>query len=265
MILESLQKAAMLNKLHNSYIINSDDTDKAINITEKFIAKHIFKIDNAKNYCDYMLVEKADASTRNIPVDQIRKMQDFLYKTSVVSGKKVAIIKNAELMNLNAANCCLKLLEDTPPNTHIFLITSKINIILPTILSRCAKITENFNLSNNDIIINEEYIMPCLASTNIEEKLKFFSKFSNKDRDLWSDFTYAIELCLSNLVKYYSNIKVNLSQTEEKLIEQLGLKPLHKIQEKYQDITQIINNTNQYDLDIKTSTILITNRLCNKN
>ena len=40
-------------------------------------------------------------------------------------------------MNINTVNSCLKLLEDTSKDTYIFLITTNIAAILPTIRSRC--------------------------------------------------------------------------------------------------------------------------------
>jgi DNA polymerase-3 subunit delta' len=47
------------------------------------------------------------------------------------------IIDDADRMNENAANAILKTLEEPPPTSYIFLITSRVDSLLPTIRSRC--------------------------------------------------------------------------------------------------------------------------------
>ena len=42
-------------------------------------------------------------------------------------------------MNKNAANALLKILEESPPNTHIILVTPYWGRLLPTIRSRCQR------------------------------------------------------------------------------------------------------------------------------
>lgn len=61
----------------------------------------------------------------------------------VVSGYKIAAICQADLMDLNAANWCLKISEGQPNNSYIFLITSKPSVILKNIsLALYCKMTE---------------------------------------------------------------------------------------------------------------------------
>jgi len=47
------------------------------------------------------------------------------------------IIDDADRMNENAANAILKTLEEPPQTSYIFLITSRVDSLLPTIRSRC--------------------------------------------------------------------------------------------------------------------------------
>ncbi|HEY2847897.1 MAG TPA: DNA polymerase III subunit delta', partial [Pyrinomonadaceae bacterium] len=47
------------------------------------------------------------------------------------------IVDDADRMNENAANALLKTLEEPPPTSYIFLITSRPDSLLPTIRSRC--------------------------------------------------------------------------------------------------------------------------------
>ncbi len=56
---------------------------------------------------------------------------------------RIFIIDNCHLMNRVAANMVLKTLEEPPKNTYFFLITSKPDSLLPTILSRCEQVYFN--------------------------------------------------------------------------------------------------------------------------
>ncbi len=76
---------------------------------------------------------------KEIKIGQIREVIQFLkLKTK---GGKVVIIEKAEKMNREASNSFLKTLEEPPENTLIILTTSNKNALLPTIVSRCQKIT----------------------------------------------------------------------------------------------------------------------------
>lgn len=78
---------------------------------------------------------------KNISVDQIRELIDYVSLMPHSSRYKVAVIDQAELMSVNAANSLLKTLEEPPKSALIFLVTHKPERLLPTILSRCQKIT----------------------------------------------------------------------------------------------------------------------------
>jgi len=58
-----------------------------------------------------------------------------------VRGYKVAIVNPAHLMTPSAANSVLKTLEEPSPRTLLILITSQPSMLLPTVRSRCQKVT----------------------------------------------------------------------------------------------------------------------------
>jgi len=70
----------------------------------------------------------------------IRSLIHFLRRRAFQSPYKVAIIADGHRLNLAAANAFLKTLEEPPPATVIFLLTTGTEGMLPTILSRCQKI-----------------------------------------------------------------------------------------------------------------------------
>tara|TARA_Y100001978_G_scaffold75944_1_gene68100 strand:- start:172 stop:1119 length:948 start_codon:yes stop_codon:yes gene_type:complete len=74
-----------------------------------------------------------------IRIEQIRNIKNFLSKKSIQSTKKFILIENAHLLNESASNCLLKTLEE-PTNGVFILLTSRLNLLLDTIISRCQTI-----------------------------------------------------------------------------------------------------------------------------
>ena len=70
-----------------------------------------------------------------IKIDQIRSIKTFFGQKSINSEKKIVLIMDAHLLNEAASNCLLKTLEE-PSNGIFILLTSKLNLLLDTIISR---------------------------------------------------------------------------------------------------------------------------------
>jgi DNA polymerase-3 subunit delta' len=75
-----------------------------------------------------------------IKVDEVRRLREFSVGTRQSAPCKVAVIEQAELLNVNAANALLKTLEEPPPGTHLILTTCQPGRLLPTIVSRCQAV-----------------------------------------------------------------------------------------------------------------------------
>lgn len=80
--------------------------------------------------------EKKKAS-RQIRIDQIRTLEDFVFVGAHRHGARVVVIEPAEAMNIAAANALLKILEEPPSSVYFILISSQWRRLLPTIRSRC--------------------------------------------------------------------------------------------------------------------------------
>lgn len=78
---------------------------------------------------------------QQISVDQVRAATERLSKTSYRQGYKIAIFEPAHLMTPNAANSLLKTLEEPSARSLLILITSQPSALLPTVRSRCQKLT----------------------------------------------------------------------------------------------------------------------------
>lgn len=84
--------------------------------------------------------EKKGVYASEIKIETIRKLNSFLNHTPSMGGWRIAIIDTADDLNRNAANALLKVLEEPPQKTTLFLLSASPGRLLPTIRSRCRKI-----------------------------------------------------------------------------------------------------------------------------
>lgn len=86
---------------------------------------------------DVKLVSPAGAG-KQIPVDAVRAARSDMFVLPNEARVKVCIIEQAQLLNEQAQNALLKILEE-PPSYAVFMLTcDDRHSLLPTILSRCA-------------------------------------------------------------------------------------------------------------------------------
>ena len=84
--------------------------------------------------------EKTGNLARNISVEQVRELGEFLALTPALSPWRVAVIDTADELETSGANALLKILEEPPPNTLFFLVSHAPGRLLPTIRSRCRRL-----------------------------------------------------------------------------------------------------------------------------
>jgi len=77
-------------------------------------------------------------ASREIRVEQVRALSDFLGIAAYRGGRRVVVLAPAEAMNAIAANTLLKMLEEPPPATTFVLVADALDEVLPTIRSRCG-------------------------------------------------------------------------------------------------------------------------------
>ncbi|WP_311407918.1 DNA polymerase III subunit delta' [Liquorilactobacillus uvarum] len=73
----------------------------------------------------------------SIKVDQIRFLKEEFSKSGVESNRKFFVIQDAEKMTTGAANSLLKFLEEPNGQVTAILLTTAVNQLLPTVISRC--------------------------------------------------------------------------------------------------------------------------------
>lgn len=129
---------------------------------------------------------KNEKDMMNVEVDQIREAQNFLSYKSYYSGFKTVIIDNAERMTFEAQNCFLKNLEEPRGKTIIFLISSKLDMLLPTITSRCQEI-KFFQVKKYEFSKDEQEILQDLLAvlkSDLAVKFQYAKKINLEEGSL---------------------------------------------------------------------------------
>jgi DNA polymerase III subunit delta' len=102
----------------------------------------VFRRVAAGGHADLLVVERGfDPKRRKlrseIVVDDTRAIAGFLRLTPAEGHWRVVVVDGADLMNRNAANALLKILEEPPQKALLLLVSDNPGRILPTIRSRC--------------------------------------------------------------------------------------------------------------------------------
>lgn len=96
-------------------------------------------------------------------VEEVRRLNSFFGMSAGAGGWRVVIVDTADDMNDNAANALLKLLEEPPAKAMLLLLTNTPGRLLPTIRSRCQRLTLK-PLSDSDMSAELENLRPDSSS-----------------------------------------------------------------------------------------------------
>ncbi len=150
MIKNYMQEAVKTGKISHAYIINGERSSGKEFIADLFAMAlqcesdgerpcnecHSCKQALTQNHPD--IIKVTHEKPNSISVDDIRSQinQDIVIKP--YSGrKKIYIMNEAEKMTVAAQNALLKTLEEPPEYAIIMLLTTNVETMLSTILSRC--------------------------------------------------------------------------------------------------------------------------------
>ncbi|GAB5498281.1 MAG: DNA polymerase III subunit delta' [Pseudohongiellaceae bacterium] len=101
---------------------------------------HHCQLGSSNEHPDILLLEPEDGA-RDITVDQVRRLGEFVHHTGHSGLAKVVIVNHAHRMNRSAANALLKTLEEPSNKTYLFLVTDLPGYLPATIRSRCQRLT----------------------------------------------------------------------------------------------------------------------------
>lgn len=181
-----------------------------IDENSKIVASQI----DEESYLELIIV-RPDGKT--IKKEQIYTLQERLRTKPVLSDKIFYIIEEADLMNDTSSNKLLKTIEEPNENIIGFLITENIDVLLPTIKSRCEIIVLKF----------EETVSSELENAEVESVVIELIKYIETE----------------NLLEY------NIFKTDNKTIKENGKQIVNKIKQYYNKALALTNNK---DYNIET-------------
>jgi DNA polymerase-3 subunit delta' len=143
-----IEQAIERQRLSHSLLLQGDDLATLVGVAHA-IADRLLNPPEAKtrfavkDHPDYLAL-RPKGKTRIIPIGKTDSpepgsMRDFLpklYVSPAVAPQKVAILYEADRMNVESSNAFLKTLEEPPGRTTLLLITTRPYALLPTIRSR---------------------------------------------------------------------------------------------------------------------------------
>ena len=159
------------DKLVQAYLFCCDDVEYAYMYAKEFtkdiiasskmkdeILRNIYKRIDNDEYTELKVVE---TSGNIIKKEQLLDLQKDVQNKPVEGNKIIYIIKNCEKLNSSSANSILKFLEEPADDIIAILITNNINLVMPTIKSRCQILNfKNVRKDFEEIDKLKKYILP---------------------------------------------------------------------------------------------------------
>ena len=153
-ILALLRLALANGRLHHAYLLLGPEGVGKHTVAVAFAkAIHCSESDNdfcggcvncsriaGGNHPDVRVIEPLSGK-KEISIAQIRELERELSYRSFTGKRKIALIDPATLMNLSSQNALLKTLEEPPQDCLIILIAANGGGLLPTLRSRCLRIS----------------------------------------------------------------------------------------------------------------------------
>lgn len=140
-----------------------------------------------------------DAGT-SFGIDEVRNLQEQLSYGRPETEEWWYLIRNGDEISLPAQHALLKMLEEPPAQTHLCIITTKPELLLPTILSRCVtiKLGKTKNPAQEDVFQNKELFQK-VEQASISDLIDLAEQFKEK-----SD---AYQFLINLQTQYYEQLK----------------------------------------------------------
>jgi len=112
---------------------------------------------------------------KEIQVDQIRDITADAPVMPNEASCKVYVIPEANLMNTQAQNTILKILEEPPTHTRFVLCSDSAEALLPTVRSRCVELSGNDDAAEaqNQMLDKAREYLSCFAAKDLAARAAF--------------------------------------------------------------------------------------------
>lgn len=123
----------------------------------------------------------------SIKVNQVRAIKDEFAKSGMESRKKILIVQEMDQMTTSATNSLLKFIEEPEGEITIMLLTTAVQQLLPTIVSRSQIIhfpVRDINARIEDMVVRE-------VPKNSATVLAYLTQDTNKALEIYEDEKFA--------------------------------------------------------------------------
>lgn len=150
-----------------------------------------------------------------VSIDDIRQLKTKLSKAPFVNSSRFTIIDDVELINLNAANALLKLIEEPSDYDYFILINNKCNKVIETLISRSLEFKIFLSFEQKKLIFNylklhyeikESFIHNYIQYTSPGNLIKFDPIIKELEITSLNDF----DKISSEILKIFNKTKQNI-------------------------------------------------------
>lgn len=156
---KGIGKCTLAYHLINYILSSNEDFSYDLDSLKIIPDNKSFKLVQNKSNPNFILVDIQEEK-KNIDISQIRNLILTLNKSSFNTKPRFVLIDNIELLNINAVNALLKILEEPNDNINFILINNN-KRILPTLKSRCLnfkiRLTFKQSIEIANKILNNNY------------------------------------------------------------------------------------------------------------
>lgn len=202
-IIQHFKRSIEMGKVSQGYIINGEEGSGKKTLTRAIIKTLECEEGGTEPCCKCKSCKQMDTDnqpdvtwvTHDKPnVISVEEIRDQVNKDITIkpysSRYKIYVIDDAQLLNANAQNALLKTIEEPPEYAIIFLLTSNIDKILPTIISRCIVLNIK-PVRERDVLVSflpqENPLIPELSGL---DNLKLW--YSGRSAELNSTYSLSI-------------------------------------------------------------------------
>ena len=269
---KGIGKCTLAYHLVNYILSSNEDFSYDLDNLKIISDNKSFKLVQNKSNPNFILVDIVEEK-KNIDIGQIRNLILTLNKSSFNTKPRFILIDNIELLNINAVNALLKILEEPNDNINFILINNN-KRILPTLKSRCLnfkiQLTSNQSVdiinkileNNYNKFLNEDFVNNYSTPGEILNLIDFANKndidlidtnLKNLIKKIIMDKLYkknnSIKILIYSLMESY--FRKNVSVTNIKLIA------------SYTYFLRKIDNTKTFNLDEESLFMEFEDRILN--
>ena len=258
-----MNEEEILSKINNyshAYLIDTNDLDSSYSFIKELAKKIIVSTNDELLYTNDQissLIEEnnfddfyvLNPDTNNIKIEELNELFNYFETKSLRNnGNRVYVIYGMERFSTTLSNKILKFLEEPENNIYGILMTQNINVLLPTIISRCQTIKLSYETTFDDEKLNN---MKYFLSFFIKNRLNtiaytnnYWLKYEGNRKDYVECFSI-IERILSSYINKYHDV----GYEKEFYLEDLSKLPIEKVIELLR-ITNKIKGLINYNINL---------------